>query len=130
MLIQKTMTAEIANTLGRTRSRGRPPSNAGEHGCVTSCHVGQSAAIMMRGHARPVWPGPEADWRSVAERQQLTISEGYPTSARHVHRINFGNPQLRCRSRNSRILRVASVAASSLYSAQRPNMVLPGWSSG
>jgi hypothetical protein len=34
--------------------------------------------------------------------------------------------QFRWRLRNSRILRVASVAASSLYSAQRPNIVLPG----
>src|SRR6266849_4975871 len=38
-------------------------------------------------------------------------------------------PQFRWRLRNSRSLRLASVAASSLYSAQRPNMVLPGWSS-
>jgi hypothetical protein len=39
-------------------------------------------------------------------------------------------PQFRWRLRNSRILRLASVDASSLYSNQRPNMALPGWSSG
>src|SRR5262245_6087215 len=40
------------------------------------------------------------------------------------------HPQFRWRLRNSRILRLASVAASSLYSYQRPSMLFPGRSSG
>jgi RNA-directed DNA polymerase len=65
-----------------------------------------------------------------AVRNQVFDALGLPRLYIAVSAPASACPQFRCRLRNSRILRLASVAASSLYSAQRPNMVLPGWSSG